>query len=845
MFSTALIEPSSSRAIIIDHSPVADRLKVTMVLDVSQKRPVGAMIQQPPSIIPGHALKIIGLSIPRLEDAPLLMGKGLFAADISFPGQIHMRVVRSPLAHGRIVAIDASKALSSPGVIGIWTIDDLADLPPIDFRDDRVEQLIPYRQPVLGRGRVRYVGEPVAVVFADDPYLAEDAAELVAVELEELAPVTSAEDNPAEFDAGLSTEPMIIEKAYGDVESAFRAAHAVVELDLSIGRHSGIPLEARGAIARHDSVADILELHGAAKVPHRNREQLAKILNRPLASVHLFEGHVGGGFGVRGELYPEDVLVCLGALRLGRPVKWIEDRREHFVATNHSRQQWHKVRAAIDSEGNILGVEDVFFHDQGAYVRTHGARVVDLTASMLPGPYRVPAYKVTGHYRLTNKTPAGSYRSPGRYESTFVRERLVDAVANQIGIDRVEVRRRNLIDKSAMPFERPLSALGDEVVLDSGDYGGLLAKTLELLDWTKLQAELAERRRAGEAVGVGIALFVEKSGLGPKDGVRIALEPSGDVEVVTGGASLGQGFETVIAQICAETLGVEFRRVRVVHGQTNRIPHGVGAHATRATVMTGSATHVAAMKLRAQVIEIASQLLQSPAMGLTITSGHVMRAEMPSGPSLDLAEIARRHPTDGRRCSGSEAGLVAEGWFHTDHMTYPYGVHVAVVGVDRETGAIEVERYVIAYDVGRAVNPMLVEGQLVGGLAQGLGGALFEEFIYDDRAQPMATTFADYLIPTVREVPKVHVLIAQDAPSPRNPLGIKGAGEGGVNAVGAAIAAAIDDAIGQPGAVCHLPVTPQRLHALLKNESNRSTHRRPVAGKQTRSSQFVASRPRS
>jgi aerobic carbon-monoxide dehydrogenase large subunit len=749
---------------------------------------------------------VVGASVLRLEDAPLVTGRGLFAADVSFPAQLHMRVVRSPLAHGRIVGINTAAAKRSPGVVAIWTIADIAELPPIDFRDDRVEPLIPYRQPLLARTRVRYVGEPVAVVFAEDPYQAEDAADLVTLDIEALAPVLSTDEAPGEFDEGLLTEPTVIEKAYGDIAGAMRSAHAIVALDLSIGRHSGVPLETRGAIARYDAENDVLELHGAAKVPHRNREQIAKILSRPLSSVHLYEGHVGGGFGVRGELYPEDVLACLGALRLRRPVKWIEDRHEHFIATNHSRQQRHQVRAAVDADGRILGIEDIFFHDQGAYVRTHGARVLDLTAGMLPGPYRVPSYRAAGHYRLTNKTPAATYRSPGRYESTFVRERLMDAIAQRLGIDRIEVRRRNLIDKSEMPFERPLSALGDEVVLDSGDYAGLLAKALDRFDWPALTARLAERRRAGEAVGAGLAMFVEKSGLGPRDAVRIAVEPSGDIEVVTGGSALGQGFETVMAQICAEALGVDYRRVRVVHGQTSRIAQGIGAHATRATVMTGSATHVAATKLRALALKEAAPLLQTPAEALTVANGHIVRKHEPAGPSLALGELARR----------LDGGLTAEGEFVTAHMTYPYGVHVAVVAIDRATGRIKVERYAIAYDVGRAVNPKLVEGQLVGGLAQGLGGALSEEFVYDDRGEPLSTTFADYLVLTAHEVPAVDVLLTEDAPAPGNPLGLKGAGEGGVNAVGAAIAAAIDDAIGQPGAITQLPVTPARLRALLK-----------------------------
>jgi aerobic carbon-monoxide dehydrogenase large subunit len=749
---------------------------------------------------------VVGASVDRLEDVPLVTGRGLFAADVTFPHALHMRVVRSPIAHGRIVKVDTSAARSAPGVVAVWTIDDIADLPPIDFRDDRVEPLIPYRQPLLARSRVRYVGEPVAVVFADNPYQAEDAAEQVTIEIEALAPVLSTDGAPGEFEEDLSTEPMVIEKAYGDIEGAMRSAHAIVALDLAIGRHSGVPLETRGAIARYDAKHDVLELHGAAKVPHRNREQIAKILSRPLSSVHLFEGHVGGGFGVRGELYPDEVLTCVGAVRLRRPIKWIEDRHEHFVATNHSRQQRHQVRAAVDADGRILGIEDIFFHDQGAYVRTHGARVIDLTASMLPGPYRVPSYRAAGHYRLTNKTPAATYRSPGRYESTFVRERLIDAIAQRLGIDPIEVRRRNLIDQSEMPFERPLHALGDEIVLDSGDYAGLLAKALKRFEWPKLTARLAARRCAGEAVGAGLAMFVEKSGLGPRDAVRIAVEPSGEIELVTGGSSLGQGFETVMAQICADALGVDYRRVRVVHGQTNRIEQGIGAHATRATVMTGSATHNAATKLRALALKEAAPFLQTPADALTIVAGLVQRKDEPGGPSLALGDLAHRLN-----------GLTVEGDFNTAHMTYPYGVHIAVVAIDRETGRVEVERYDIAYDVGRAVNPKLVEGQLVGGLAQGLGGALSEEFVYDDRGEPLSTTFADYLVLTAHEMPAVDVLLTEDAPAPGNPLGLKGAGEGGVNAVGAAIAAAIDDAIGRPGAVTQLPVTPARLRALLRN----------------------------
>jgi aerobic carbon-monoxide dehydrogenase large subunit len=754
----------------------------------------------------GVKQKFVGRSVPRLEDRPLVTGAGCFAADVSFPDQLHMRVVRSPYAHARIIALRTDEAAALPGVHAVWTAADVAHIPPIDFRLTRIAGLDPYRQRVLATDRLRYVGEPVAAVFAETAYLAEDAAELVQIEAEELPPVLDAREEPQEFAESLATEAAVVRKGYGDVDAAFRAAHAVIELDLTIGRHSGVPMETRGAIARHDRARDLLALYGAAKVPHWNRDRIALMLGRAPSSVQLYEGHVGGGFGIRGELYPEDVLVCAAALAFARPVKWIEDRREHLIAANHSRQQAHRVRAAVDARGRILAIDDAFFHDQGAYLRTHAVTVPDLTAAMLPGPYRVPAYRAAGHVRLTNKTPCGTYRAPGRFESTFVRERLLEAIAARLAIDPIEARRRNLIARAEMPYRRDLDTLGTEVELDSGDYAGLLDKTLAHLDWPALQQRLAQRRAARELVGAGLAMFVEKSGLGPRDNVRISVDGNGTVEVVTGAASLGQGIETVVAQICADALGVDYANVRVVHGQTDRIDFGMGAFASRATVMTGEATRIAAENLRAKAIAAAAELLQAPADRLDVIDGKVVRTDQTEGPSMSLGELAR--------ATGSQ--LSADGWFHADHMNYPYGIHVAVVALDRDTGGVAIERYVVAYDIGKAVNPMLIEGQIVGGVLQGLGGALYEEFRYDERGEPLSVTFADYLMPTAHEAPSVEVIICEDAPSPLNALGLKGAGEGGANAVGAAVAAAIDAAIGIPGAVTELPVTPQRLREILR-----------------------------
>ena len=780
----------------------------------------------------------IGQSARRIEDGPLLRGEGRFAADIDLLRQLHMRVVRSEVACGLLQAVRTEAALAAPGVAAVWTAADVADIEPIDFRlrQPGFEQMVPYRQPVLAHRRVRYVGEPVAAVFADDAYRAEDAADEVEVEIDPLDPVLDPTAAPGDFGNGLDTEAMVFTEQVGDVDAALAAAHRVIELELSVGRHSGIPLECRGALARLHPDTGVLEVLGAAKVPFHNRDELARMTGLPPSRVVLREGHVGGGFGIRGELYPEDVLTALAAVRLRRPVKWIEDRREHMVAANHSRDQHHRVRAAIGADGVVTGLDVAFVADQGAYVRTHGATVPTLTAALLPGPYRIPNYRVAGRVRLTNKTPAGTYRSPGRYEGTFVRERVLDAVAEATGLDRLEVRRRSLIGPAEMPFDRGTNALGTKVVYDSGDYPRLMRRASDRWDIPALEQELEARRAAGEPVGIGYGFFVEKSGLGPYAGARVEADEAGHVRVVTGAASVGQGVETVIAQICDEVLGVGLDRISVVHGQTDQMAYGLGAFASRVTVMTGSAAHRASVALRERIIEAAAEMLEADPADLELAGGRVQVAGA-SARSLTLGEVAaaarpgrparshlqRQDPELGEVAAAARPGspgatdrpgLVAEDWFETTHMTYPYGFHAAVVSIDPGTGRAEVERYLVAYDVGRSVNPVLVEGQVAGGAAQGIGGALLEEFRYDGAGQPLAASFMDYLLPTAAETPPMEVLVTEDAPSPLNPLGLKGAGEGGTAACGAAIASAIDDALGHPGAVRALPVTPEQIHRL-------------------------------
>ena len=759
----------------------------------------------------------IGRPEKRLEDLPLLRGTAKFAGDISFPGQLHMRVARAPVARGRVLGIDTDDAARMPGVAAVWTAADTAGIPPIDFRQVRVGGLEPYRQPILAERDVRYVGEPIAAVFAEDAYLAEDAAELVAARIEVLPPTVRSTDPLGTFGPGLTTEAAVIEKGCGDVDGAFDRAAQIVSLELEVGRHTGAPLETRGGVATWDAEKDLLEVYGASKIPHLNRLALIALLDLKPENLHLYESHVGGGFGVRGELYPEDVLLCLAARRLKRPIKWIEDRLEHLIAANHSRDQVHSIRAAVDETGFVTAVDCEFWVDQGAYVRTHAATVSDLTAAFLPGPYLYPAYRARGHIRLTNKTPAGTYRAPGRYESTFVRERLMDAVAHRLSMDPLDVRRLNFVPVDRMPFARGLDAIGTEVEYDSGDYARLLDKTLDAIDYDAIRKRLSERRATGELVGAGAAFFVEKSGLGPSDTVRLEMDASGVLEIVTGAASVGQGVETALAQVCADALGTDLSGSRVVHGRTDRIDHGLGAFASRVTVMTGSAVHVAAVKMREKLIQIAAGLLQLQAEALDIQDGVVRMSGTSAGPSASLAEVARHH------YATCDRPLSVEGTFEADHMAYPYGVHVAVVRIDPETAGIDIERFFVGYDVGTAVNPMLVEGQLVGGAAQGIGGALYERFVYDSSGQPLAATFMDYLIPTVGEIPEIEAFVTEDAPSPLNPLGVKGAGEGGINAAGAAIAAAVDDAIGMPGAVACLPVAPDLVRRTLASRDSCAT----------------------
>lgn len=765
-------------------------------------------------------MRHLGRSLPRLEAGPLVAGHGWFVGSIEMADQLSMRVVRSPFAHARITSVDVSEALALPGVVAAWSWADLGDVPPIGYRRDGTDALAPFRQPILAADIVRYVGEPVAVVFAETPAIAEDAADLVDFRAELL----DASVDPADSTFGGSTDratAAVVQEGFGDVDDAFASADLVVELELEVGRHSAMPLEPRGLVARWDGARDMLEVFGAARFPHIDRDMLAAQIGRPASRIALIEGHVGGGFGVRGEIGPEDVLVCLAALRFGRPVAWIEDRTEHMIAAAHARGQRHIARIAAQDDGRLVALDVTFMLDQGAYLRPDGLQTAQLTAAMLPGPYRLEAFRAVGDVRLTHKTPAGSYRAGGRYESTFVRERLVDAVADRLGLDPVEVRERNFLTPQEMPADREVTIAGEPVVYDSGDYARLLQRTAEAVGLARLRKRIATRRTKGERVGLGVSFFVDRAGGGSGDGARITVDDTGTVEVITGAADLGQGVETAVAQIVADILAIPYTDVRVVHGRTDAIGFGQGAHGSRATVMTGTAAQQAAEKVREKALATAAAMIGVSVDSLMLEDGEVRPIEHAGAPGLPLGAVARalrpdRAPMLDVPHSTDAAGLSAEAWVSLDSPTFPYGMHVAVVVVDEATGAATVERYMVAADVGNPVNPRLIEGQLGGGAAQGIGGALSEEFLFSDTGEPLVASLTDYVMPTADQIPDIEFLITDDAPSPLTPLGIKGAGELGTNGAGAAIAAAIDHAIGMPGAVTRLPVTPSRLRTILR-----------------------------
>lgn len=728
-----------------------------------------------------------------------------------------MRVIRSDAAHAEVLGIETAEAAAVPGVQAVLTASGIGPIPrvPMRINTDGLE-LDPYLQPVLAEDRVRYVGEPVALLVADDPYVAEDAAELVTINMETLPAVLDARaaigtEAPRLFGAS-SNEAGTLHLEFGEVEKAFRTAWETVDIEVAVGRHSAVPMETRGLVAEYDSGSDRLTVWGATKVPHFNRDVLAGFLEMDPDQIVMRGMDAGGGFGTRGEFYPEDYLVPFVARLLDKPVKWIEDRAEHLVAANHSREQVRRLSGAFEENGRLLAIKDELFHDNGAYVRTHSLIVPEMSLGMLPGPYRVPAYSGVAHCAVTNKTPCGTYRAPGRYEATFARERLLDVAADQLGINPVDIRRVNLLTSADLPHERPIKVLGHPVRIEVGDFAVMLEDALrdgKYHDWVQ---EANALRQQGHHVGVGVACFLEKSGGGGYETVRVTLAPDEMPVVAAGSASLGQGVETVLARVVAGKLGIEPHELEVVAGDTDAIPSGRGSWASRSTIYAGGAAELAASAVADRIKQVAGSELGCEPKVVALRGG---RAFAPGGTgSLGFSDIARMCQWTAASAREDEPGLSATKTVSDLPMTYPAGVHIALVELDVATGSVGVRRYHVAYDVGRAIDLELVRGQLTGGAAQGISGALLERFAYDQSGQPLATSFMDYLLPTAAEVPPITTTIYEGRVEPGNPLGVRGAGEGGVTAAGAAIAAAVDDALGAPGAVKELPLSPEALGRL-------------------------------
>lgn len=770
----------------------------------------------------------IGRSMIRKEDIRFLKGQGRFVADIKVPGALEAMIFRSPVAHGKVLDLDLSAARKARGVVAVYGAQDIGPLGSMPTTFVPKPELERCFQRPIAVDKVRYVGEPLAIIVAEDRYAAEDALEHISVDIEPLDVMVDARESRKAgralvHESNGSNIADVLSARRGDVDEALRAAPVRLSASLSTHRHTGVPMETRGLVAYVEESTGVLTVWGPTKVIHRTRAILANLLRIPEERIRCLEPDVGGGFGFRGEFFPEDFLVPWAAMKLGRPVRWIEDRQEHFLATNHSRQQWHEVEVGFDRQGRILAFRDHCMMDMGAYIRPNGLVAPTHTVSGLPGPYRVPAFDIRLECVLTNKTPHGSFRGPGQYESTFVRERVFDMVAAKLQMDPADIRRANLVPPDAMPYATGTHEYGHEVVFDGGNYARALDRALEVLGYQEARALQRERRALGRYVGVGMASYSEPSGLGGWEHSHLWLDRNGMVRACVGTASIGQGVETSLAQVAADATGASFDGVTICPGDTERLGRGQGAWGSRAAVMGGSAVLGAGRAFRQNMLAVAAWRFGVPAEALSIAEGRIWVTDEPSR-SLTFSDVARLvHSPESELPAELAGGIEAEYTFEQSESTYPYGSAAALVEVDTLTGAVQVLKYVMVADVGTQINPMIVRGQLIGAATQGIGGALLEELVHDEQGQLLTTTFADYLLPTASEMPEQIILETLDeSRSPTNPLGAKGAGEGGIVASAAVLANAVTDALRPLGVeVAALPLSHDRLHALIRGGKER------------------------
>jgi carbon-monoxide dehydrogenase large subunit len=749
----------------------------------------------------------IGSPVERVEDERFLRGKGQYIDDVKCDGLWHAAFLRSPIGHARITRLDAAAALTMPGVRAVVTAEDMADgIPTIPFRRPN-PTIGPYAQPVIAPGKVRYYGEPIAVVLADSPELAEDALAAIEVEFEPLAAVTdwaSAKTGAVLlFETTESNIASVFQAEKGDPDKAFQEADFVVRDQFSTQRQTALPMETRGLLAEWDAVGKKLRVSGAAKLPFFNRRTMAKVMNLPEEAVDYIEVDVGGGFGARGEFYPEDFLVAFAARKFGHPVKWVEDRREHLTAIGHSRESLCDVEIALRKDGTLIGLRGEIYVNIGAYVRPNGMTPVRNLAQFMSGPYRIPNIHLLAHGYVTNKTPAGTYRGPGRYESCYFMERLMDLAAAKTGIDRLVLRRRNLVTNEEMPYALAPVLPSDgraDTSLDSGDHRTCFDRCVSEFDWAG-KAHLQGRKIDGVYHGLGIACFVEGGASGPSEAARMQVEADGSVSVYAGSSAIGQGLETVLSQIAADALEISMDRIRLYHGSTNYLKEGWGSYGSRATVMGGNAVVDAATKLLERFRSAAAARLGLAPGEVTIADG-VARA--PDGRSVPLVEVAKD-------------GIASEGKFNNATPTYTFGTAAVHVCVDVETGHVRVLDYLVVDDVGRVINPLTMHGQVMGAAVQGFGAVFSEELAYDAEGTPLFGTLADYVLPLATDYPHIHCVTLENYPSPTNPLGAKGAGEGGIIPVAGAVANAVAAALKSFGVEPrHLPLSPNRIWELVQ-----------------------------
>ena len=764
---------------------------------------------------------MIGERVKRLEDPRLLTGEGGFVDDIQLPGTLHAAFLRSPYGNARIRGIDLSAVRAAPGVVDAFSLADAwPDAPPTIPVLAPVDGLLPCPQYLLARDQLRYVGEAVAVIVAESRDLAEDAIELAEVDYEPLPAIASMESAMAAGAEVLhDTVPDNVAvrwtQGIGDVAAAFDGAAHVVSDTFRMQRYTGVPMEARGTLATQDPVNGELTVWTSGQWPHTQRALTAALLGLEEKSIRVIQPEVGGGFGVKVELYPEDVLIPFAALRVGRPVKWIEDRREHMLTVVHAREMDIDLSVALEADGTIRGMRCRLLSDQGGYFRTLGTVNPSLAITSIPGPYRVENYEGEVVCVLTNKSPSSPYRGAGGPEAVFARERLFDMAAREIGMDPAAFREKNIVPADAMPYDTGLVSVESTVVFDSGDFPAGLQRALDAFDYAGFRAAQARDREQGRLRGLGICVYTQMASVGPYESAEVRVDGGGKVAVVSGAAPQGQGTGTALAQVVADQLEVPLEQITVTFADTARIPFGVGTYASRNAVMAGSATLVASERVRDKAIAVAAHLLEASEADVEWHEG-TARLKGVAEKSHTLAELAQAAGPGGNRPDGMEPGLEARHYFETMDAPFAFGVHIAEVEVDPETGDVDIERYVAYSDCGRLINPMIVEGQIVGGIAQGIGGALLEELVYDEDGQMLSANLADYQLPTSLDLPNVEIT-HDESPSPLNPLGAKGIGEGGAIAGHAVIANAVEDAIAHTGArVRETPLRPAAVWKLLQ-----------------------------